>query len=141
MGSTHSGTSTPWWAMIEDSIEEFLTASSGDGDFGLPSPRRHGTGASLAPITTIPQMENSLVAQATMMVPSRTMVLWAKAASLLGDVTLFTEGIRRKLTLSSPPPSKRQQHGEASSPARKPLPQFNHTRRRNMSPHLRWSGS
>jgi hypothetical protein len=55
--------------MIEDSIEEFLTASSGDGDSGLPSPRRHGTGASLAPITTIPQMENSLVAQATMMVP------------------------------------------------------------------------
>jgi hypothetical protein len=30
MGSTHSGASTPYWAMIEDSTEEFLTASSGE---------------------------------------------------------------------------------------------------------------
>jgi hypothetical protein len=28
MGSARSGTSTLWWAMIEDSTEEFLTASS-----------------------------------------------------------------------------------------------------------------
>jgi hypothetical protein len=38
--------------MIEDSTEEFLTASSGEGSFGLPSPRRRGVGPSLAPITT-----------------------------------------------------------------------------------------
>jgi hypothetical protein len=36
MGSTHSGTPSPWWAMIEDSIEEFLTVSSNEG--GLQSP-------------------------------------------------------------------------------------------------------
>jgi hypothetical protein len=42
MASTCSGASTPWWAMIEDSTEEFLMASSGEGSFGLPSPRRHG---------------------------------------------------------------------------------------------------
>jgi hypothetical protein len=48
--STHSGASTPRWTMIEESTEEFLTASSGEGSFGLPSPRRRGTGASLAPL-------------------------------------------------------------------------------------------
>jgi hypothetical protein len=36
MGSTHSGTPSPRWAMIEDSIEEFLTVSSNEG--GLQSP-------------------------------------------------------------------------------------------------------
>jgi hypothetical protein len=49
MGSTHSRAPTPWQAMIEDSAEEFLTASSGEGSFGLPSPKRCGTGASLTP--------------------------------------------------------------------------------------------
>jgi hypothetical protein len=40
VGSTHNGASTAWWAMIEDSTEEFLTASSREGSFDLPSPRR-----------------------------------------------------------------------------------------------------
>jgi hypothetical protein len=40
MGSIHSGASTPWRAMIEDSAEDFLTASSGDGSFSLPSPQK-----------------------------------------------------------------------------------------------------
>jgi hypothetical protein len=31
MASSHSGASTPRWAMIEHSAEEFLTASSGEG--------------------------------------------------------------------------------------------------------------
>jgi hypothetical protein len=69
MGSTHSRASTLWWAMIEDSAEEFLTTSSREGSFGLPSPRRRGMGASLAPITTTPWMENALTAQATITVP------------------------------------------------------------------------
>jgi hypothetical protein len=38
--------------MIEDSAQEFLTASGGKGSFGLPCPRRHDTGASPAPTTT-----------------------------------------------------------------------------------------
>jgi hypothetical protein len=42
MGSTRSGASTLRRAMIEDSIEEFLTVSSGEGSFDLPSPRRRG---------------------------------------------------------------------------------------------------
>jgi hypothetical protein len=54
MGSTHSWASTPQRAMMEDSIEEFLTMSSGEGSFNLPSCTRHGMGASLAPITTKP---------------------------------------------------------------------------------------
>jgi hypothetical protein len=41
MGSTHSGASTLWRAMIEESAKEFQTASGGEGSFGLPSPRRH----------------------------------------------------------------------------------------------------
>jgi hypothetical protein len=44
MGSTHSGAPTPRWAMIEDSVEEFLMVSSGEGSFYLPSRRRRGTG-------------------------------------------------------------------------------------------------
>jgi hypothetical protein len=72
MGSTRSGTSTLRWAMIEDSPQEFLTMSSREGSFGLPSPRRHGAGASLAPSTTTPWMENSLATQAMTTVPLLT---------------------------------------------------------------------
>jgi hypothetical protein len=43
MGSTHSGTPSPWRVMIEDSVEEFLIESSGEGGSDLPSPRRSGT--------------------------------------------------------------------------------------------------
>jgi hypothetical protein len=38
MGSTRSGTPSPWWAMIEDSAEEFLTALSGRGAPASPLP-------------------------------------------------------------------------------------------------------
>jgi hypothetical protein len=51
--------------MIEDFVEEFLTTSSGQEGFNHPSPRRHGTGAPPAPITTTPWMENTLASQAT----------------------------------------------------------------------------
>jgi hypothetical protein len=60
MGSTGRGASTLQWAMIEDSTEEFLTTSSGEGSFGLPSFRRRSTGASLAPITTTPWLKGIL---------------------------------------------------------------------------------
>jgi hypothetical protein len=69
MVSTHSGAPTLRRAMIEDSTEEFLMASSGAGSFGLPSPRMRGTGALLTPVTTTPRMENALITQATMTVP------------------------------------------------------------------------
>jgi hypothetical protein len=45
--------------MIEDSTEEFLMASHREGCFGLPSPRRCNTRASLTPATTTPWMENA----------------------------------------------------------------------------------
>jgi hypothetical protein len=48
MGSTRSEASSLQWAMIEDSAEEFLTTSRGQEGFGLPSPRRHDTGALFA---------------------------------------------------------------------------------------------
>jgi hypothetical protein len=59
MGSTHGGAPTPWWAMIKDSAEEFLTASSREASFDLPSPKRHGAGASLTLAATTPKMENA----------------------------------------------------------------------------------
>jgi hypothetical protein len=62
--------------MIEDSVEEFLMVSSGEGSFYLPSRRRRGTGASLARVTTTPRMENSPFAQVMMMVPPRTAAPW-----------------------------------------------------------------
>jgi hypothetical protein len=75
MGSTHSGTSIPWRAMIEDFAQLFLMVSCGEGSFDFPSPRRHGTGASLAPVTTMPLMEDAPAAQAMMTVPLRMTVL------------------------------------------------------------------
>jgi hypothetical protein len=74
MGSTRSGKPTPRQAMIEDFTEEFLMTLSGEGSFGLPSPRRRGMGASLTPIKTTQRMENALAAQAMAMVPLRTIV-------------------------------------------------------------------
>jgi hypothetical protein len=59
MGSTHSGGSTPQWATIEDSAEEFLIASSGGGSFCHPSPRRRNTGAPFASTTTATWKENA----------------------------------------------------------------------------------
>jgi hypothetical protein len=50
VGSTHNGASTPQWTTIEDSTEEFLTMSSGEGRFGHPSPRWHFMGGSLPPL-------------------------------------------------------------------------------------------
>jgi hypothetical protein len=95
MGSTRSGTPSPWWAMIEDPAEEFFTASSGEGCFGLPSPRRRDTGTLPPPIATTPWMENTLATQATMMVPLRKAVLrsdtglpFLQLASLLCNATL-----------------------------------------------------
>jgi hypothetical protein len=46
--------------MIEDSTEEFLTTSSGDGGFGLPSPWRSSTGALPAPLATTPWLNDVL---------------------------------------------------------------------------------
>jgi hypothetical protein len=61
--------------MIEDSAEEFLTVSSGEGSFSLPSPKRRDMGATLTLVTTTPKMENAPAAQATMIVP-----LWMAAS-------------------------------------------------------------
>jgi hypothetical protein len=55
--------------MIDDLAEEFLTVSSGEGGFSLPSPRRRCTAAPPTPVTTTPWMENTLATQATMTVP------------------------------------------------------------------------
>jgi hypothetical protein len=73
MGSTRSGVSTPQWATIEDSTEEFLTTSSGEGSFGHPSPRRCITWPHLPPTTTTTWKESAL---ATTRFPLRTPVPW-----------------------------------------------------------------
>jgi hypothetical protein len=66
MGSTHSGTPSLLSAMTGDSVEEFHMTSDREGRIDLPSPRRHGTGASTAPATTISWSETTLTAQAMM---------------------------------------------------------------------------
>jgi hypothetical protein len=76
MGSTHSGSPSPRRAMIEDSIEEFYTASSREGGSGLPSSRRHGTGVPSDLIATTPWLEDGLATQAMMTVPPWVLVQW-----------------------------------------------------------------
>jgi hypothetical protein len=72
MGSTHRGAPTLQQAIIENSTKEFLMMPSGEGSFSHPSPRRHGTGVSLAPVTTTTRMENAPAARAMMMIPPWT---------------------------------------------------------------------
>jgi hypothetical protein len=79
MGSTRSEAGTPRWAMIEDSTEEFPTASSGIGSFVLPSPRRRGTDASLTHITTTPWLNDIFNIAATQQVES-SLQRWAEAS-------------------------------------------------------------
>jgi hypothetical protein len=69
MGSTHSGPPSPLRAMIDVSTEEFYMASSREGDSILPPPQRQGTGASPAPVTTAPWLEDASATQAMMTVP------------------------------------------------------------------------
>jgi hypothetical protein len=59
VGSTRSRASTPQRAMVEDSTEEFLIASSGQGSLGHPSPRRRSMGASFATTTAATWKENA----------------------------------------------------------------------------------
>ncbi len=59
MGSTHSGPPSPLRAMIEDSTEEFHTASSEVGGSSLPSLRRLSAGAPPAPVTTVSWLQNA----------------------------------------------------------------------------------
>jgi hypothetical protein len=65
---TRSRPPSPWRAMIEDSTEEFHTASSGGGGSGLPSPRRLGAGASPALVTTPLWQVDALAIQSMMSV-------------------------------------------------------------------------
>jgi hypothetical protein len=64
MGSSCCGPPSLLWVMIEDSIEEFHTASSREVGSNLPSPRRHSTGALPALVTTTARLENALTTQA-----------------------------------------------------------------------------
>jgi hypothetical protein len=129
MGSTHSGTPSPSWAMIEDSIEEFLTMSCMEGGFGLPSPRRRDTGALSAPVKTAPWMENALATQATMTVPSRMAALQSNAGLPFEQRHTHQGGggSKRKHVLDNPLPRARQHHGAASSSTGKLLWQSSRT--------------
>jgi hypothetical protein len=137
MSSTRNGTPSPQRAMIEDFSEKFLMASSREGGFVLPSPRRHGTGAPPAPITTTPWMENAPVTLATMTVPPWTAAAWMDTDLPVEQRYTHQGGSKCKPMLSGPSPSKRQRHSEASSPASKPLPRSSRTRHRDTSPRLR----
>jgi hypothetical protein len=66
MGSTHGGTPSLLLAMTGDSVEVFHMASDREGRINLPSPRKHGTGASTAPAATMPWPETTPTTHAMM---------------------------------------------------------------------------
>jgi hypothetical protein len=69
MGSTRCGPLSSLQAMTGDSTKEFHMTLDGEGALSLPSPRRHGTGAPLAPTTTMSWPENTPTTQAMTMIP------------------------------------------------------------------------
>jgi hypothetical protein len=95
--------------------------SSRDGGFGLPSPRRCSMGASLAPITTMPWMENAPAVQVMRAVPPWTAVPQPETDPPSEQHHTHHGGSRSRLVLINPPLSKGQHHGEANSLASKPL--------------------
>jgi hypothetical protein len=141
MGSTRSETPSLWRAMIEDSPEEFLTVPSEEGGFGLPSPRRSGTGAPHAPVTTTPWIENAPATQATTMVPSRTVAPRPDTGLPFEQCHTHQGASKCKPVLGSSSPSRRQRHGEARSASSKPLLRSGRTRHRDTSLRSRWRGS
>jgi hypothetical protein len=58
MGSTHNGRPSLWRAMIEDSTEDFLMASSGEMGSTLPSPTQAMT--TVPPQMAAPRLEIGL---------------------------------------------------------------------------------
>jgi hypothetical protein len=104
MGSTHSGPASPLWPIIGNSTEEFHTTSGREGGSDLPSPRRHGMGASPAPTITISYLENTPTTQAT---TGHRPSFRAMTCSIGG-------GDECKLTLDHPTPRRRQRNGGMS---------------------------
>jgi hypothetical protein len=141
MGSTSSGIPSLQWAMIEDSAEEFLTSSSGEGSFGLPSPRSRGTGAPPAPIATTPWMENAPATRAMIMVPPQTVASRLDIGLPFEQRHAHRERQQAQAMLRNPSPSQKHHHSEASSPARKTLPRSIRAHRHTMSQHSKLGGS
>jgi hypothetical protein len=69
MRSTRGRPPSPLQAMTWDFTKEFHMTSDGEGRIDLPSPRRHGMGASTTPATTISWPEGTLTTQAMVIVP------------------------------------------------------------------------
>jgi hypothetical protein len=76
VGSSRSEPPSRLRAMIGDSLEEFHTASDGEGGVDLPSPRWHGTGASPTPATTISCPENAPTTHAMVTIPLQQAAPW-----------------------------------------------------------------
>jgi hypothetical protein len=87
--------------MIKEFTEEILTASSWEGGFSLPSPRRRSTGPLPALVTTAPWMENALTTQAMTMDPLQTAAPWPDT-DLPSNTTLVREGGKCKPVLGRP---------------------------------------
>jgi hypothetical protein len=60
MGSTHGGTPSPRWAIIEDSTEEFLTVPNREGGLRPPLSQEALHGALPSPVATTPWMKDIL---------------------------------------------------------------------------------
>jgi hypothetical protein len=141
MGSTHSGTPSPRWAMIEHSTEEFHTTSSGVGGSGLPSPRRCDMRPLPATVTTTPRMVNTAATRAMMMVPPWVVAPRLETSLPFEQRCAHQEGQWVQARARQPSVSRMQRNGEASSSSIKQLPWPNHLSHRGTSPYSRQRGS
>jgi hypothetical protein len=128
----------PVAATIEDSTEEFLTASSREGSFGHPSTRRYSTGGgSFAPTTT------TLKESAPTMTrfPPWTVASQPETKHPSEQHHAHNEGQLAQANARRPLLSWDRCHGKAASLIGRPISRFSQTRRLDTSLCSKWRGS
>jgi hypothetical protein len=75
MGTTCSG-SPSLCTILDDSVNEFYTTSSGEGNYGFPISWRRSMGTTTAPIATTPWPEDALTPHTMAKALLQTIVLW-----------------------------------------------------------------
>jgi hypothetical protein len=138
VGPTRSGALTPHRAMIEDSPEEFLTASSGEGRFSHLSPRWCSTGPCSLPLQP---RHGRRTLQPWRCFPCGRRCRSQKPTSPLSDITLTMKDNRCNPMLGIPTPNPDRHHNGATLSMDRPQPRFSRTRLLDMSLCSRQRGS
>jgi hypothetical protein len=111
MGSTHSEASTPQWATIEDSPEEFLMASSGKEDSATFPPN----GTARGPRSPLLQLRHGRrMLQPRWCFPYGWRCHGRKATSPPSNITLTMKDNRRNPMLDIPMPNQDRHHNGAT---------------------------